>query len=82
MARTNKKVGYSPSGKLEDVTPDMAASGIEAAFRRIPGVGEQKLKDFGEAFLSAIRSHSTENQPAISSKGADFTFPNREDSLK
>jgi ATP-dependent DNA helicase RecQ len=51
-------------------------------FRRIPGVGEQKLKDFGEAFLSAIRSHSTENQPAISSKGADFTFPNREDSLK
>src|SRR4051812_28905491 len=51
-------------------------------FRRIPGVGEQKLKDFGEAFLSAIRSHSTEIQPAISSKGADFTFPNREDSLK
>jgi ATP-dependent DNA helicase RecQ len=26
-------------------------------FRRIPGVGEQKLKDFGEAFLSEIRSH-------------------------
>ena len=51
-------------------------------FRRIPGVGEQKLKDFGEAFLSAIRSHSAENQPAISSKDADFTFPNREDSLK
>jgi ATP-dependent DNA helicase RecQ len=31
-------------------------------FRRIPGVGEQKLKDFGEAFLSEIRSHSVENQ--------------------
>jgi ATP-dependent DNA helicase RecQ len=31
-------------------------------FRRIPGVGEQKLKDFGEAFLSEIRSHSAENQ--------------------
>ena len=30
-------------------------------FRRIPGVGEQKLKDFGEAFLSEIRSHSAEN---------------------
>ena len=46
-------------------------------FRRIPGVGEQKLKDFGEAFLSEIRSHLAENQPAISSKDADFTFPNR-----
>ena len=51
-------------------------------FRRIPGVGEQKLKDFGEAFMSAIKSHSAENQPAIFSKDADFTFPNREDSLK
>jgi ATP-dependent DNA helicase RecQ len=26
-------------------------------FRRIPGVGEQKLKDFGEAFLSEIKSY-------------------------
>src|SRR6266513_5902084 len=26
-------------------------------FRRIPGVGEQKLKDFGEAFLSETKSH-------------------------
>jgi len=51
-------------------------------FRRIPGVGEQKLKDFGEVFMSAIKSHSTENQPVISSKDADFTFPTREDSLK
>jgi ATP-dependent DNA helicase RecQ len=51
-------------------------------FRRIPGVGEQKLKDFGEVFMSAIKSHSTENQTAISSKDPDFTFPNREDSLK
>ena len=51
-------------------------------FRRIPGVGEQKLKDFGEAFLSEIRSHSAENQRRISSKDADFTFPNRADSLK
>src|SRR6476660_3412981 len=51
-------------------------------FRRIPGVGEQKLKDFGEAFMSAIKSHSAENHPAISSKDVDFTFPSREDSLK
>jgi ATP-dependent DNA helicase RecQ len=30
-------------------------------FRRIPGVGEQKLKDFGEAFLSEIKSHLAAN---------------------
>jgi ATP-dependent DNA helicase RecQ len=30
-------------------------------FRRIPGVGEQKLKDFGETFLSEIRSHLAAN---------------------
>lgn len=37
MARTDKKVGYSPTGKLEDVTPDMAACGVEAAFRMLEG---------------------------------------------
>ena len=37
MARTHKKVGYSPTGKLEDVTPDMAARGIEAAFQMLEG---------------------------------------------
>jgi DNA-binding HxlR family transcriptional regulator len=37
MARTHKKVGYSPTGKLEDVTPDMAARGIEEAFRMLEG---------------------------------------------
>ena len=37
MARTDKKVGYSPTGKLEDVTPDMAAHGIEGAFRMLEG---------------------------------------------
>jgi len=37
MARTDKKVGYSPTGKLEDVTPDMAASGVEGAFRILEG---------------------------------------------
>ena len=30
-------------------------------FRRIPGVGEQKLKDFGEAFLSEVKSHLAAN---------------------
>lgn len=37
MARTDKKVGYSPTGKLEDVTPDMAASGVEGALRLLEG---------------------------------------------
>ena len=35
MARTYKKVGYSPTGKLEDVTPDMEARGVEGAFRML-----------------------------------------------
>ena len=37
MTRTDKKVGYSPTGKLSDVTPDMAASGVEDAFRMLEG---------------------------------------------
>lgn len=37
MARTDKKVGYSPTGKLSDVTPDTAASGMEEAFRMLEG---------------------------------------------
>jgi DNA-binding HxlR family transcriptional regulator len=37
MARTDRKVGYSPTGKLEDVTPDLAASGVETAFRMLEG---------------------------------------------
>ena len=37
MARTDKKVGYAPSGKVEDVTPEMAASGVECAFRILDG---------------------------------------------
>jgi ATP-dependent DNA helicase RecQ len=32
-----------------------------AEFRRIPGVGEQKLKDFAEAFLSEIKSYLVAN---------------------
>lgn len=37
MARTDKKVRYSPTGKLLDVTPDMAASGVEKALRMLEG---------------------------------------------
>ena len=37
MARTHKKVGYSPTGNLADVTPQMAASGVETALRMLEG---------------------------------------------
>src|SRR5215213_5252503 len=37
MGSTNRKVGYSPTGNLGDVTPDMAASGVESAFRILEG---------------------------------------------
>lgn len=37
MARTDKIVGYSPTGKLADVTPDLAATGVETAFRMLEG---------------------------------------------
>ncbi|MFN2508964.1 MAG: DNA helicase RecQ [Chthoniobacterales bacterium] len=32
-----------------------------AEFRRVPGVGEQKLRDFAESFLSAISAHLERN---------------------
>jgi DNA-binding HxlR family transcriptional regulator len=37
MARTDRKVGYSPTGKLTDVTPDMAAAGIETVLKMLEG---------------------------------------------
>lgn len=37
MSRTHKKVSYSPTGKLEDVTPAMAAAGARAAIQLIEG---------------------------------------------
>jgi HRDC domain-containing protein len=30
-------------------------------FRRIPGVGEQKLKDFADAFLGEIKNYLADN---------------------
>jgi hypothetical protein len=40
-------------------------------FRRIAGVGEQKLKDFGEAFLSEIKSHLATNPCRTFFKGGN-----------
>jgi DNA-binding HxlR family transcriptional regulator len=37
MARTDRKVGYSPTGKLADVTPEIAATGIEAVLKMLEG---------------------------------------------
>ena len=37
MARTDKIVGYSPTGKLADVTPELAARGVERAFDILDG---------------------------------------------
>lgn len=37
MASTDRKVGYSPTGNLADVTPEMAASSVEDAFRILEG---------------------------------------------
>ena len=37
MTRTDKKVGYSPTGKLADVTPAMAARGAREALQMIEG---------------------------------------------
>jgi ATP-dependent DNA helicase RecQ len=41
-------------------------------FRRIPGVGEQKLNDFGETFLSAIKSFVATNPRRQFPKSATF----------
>ena len=65
---------------LREMARNYPANSTE--FRRIPGVGEQKLKDFGEVFLSAIRSHSAENHPQYLQKMPILRSQTREDSLK
>src|SRR5213075_1325804 len=37
MGSTDRLVGYSPTGNLADVTPDMAARGIEDVLRMLEG---------------------------------------------
>ena len=37
MTRTNKKVGYAPLGEAEDISPDVAADGVESALRILEG---------------------------------------------
>lgn len=68
MARTDKKVGYSPTGKLEDVTPAMAASGIEDVFRILEG--RWKMAIIFQLFASGVRRFSELEKalPAVSQK--------------
>ena len=46
-------------------------------FRRIPGVGEQKFKDFTEPFLSEIRDYLENNSRRTFSDDVDRPFPQR-----
>jgi ATP-dependent DNA helicase RecQ len=50
-------------------------------FRRIPGVGEQKLKDFAEAFLSEIKNYLDANSRRTFSSGLDPLRPPRRSRL-
>jgi ATP-dependent DNA helicase RecQ len=44
-------------------------------FRRVPGVGEQKLKDFAEPFLTEIREYLGKNERRTFSDGNDSLVP-------
>ena len=48
---------------------------MPAEFRRIPGVGEQKLKDFAETFLSAISEYLKTNPRLIFAPALAVTPP-------
>src|SRR5205814_510130 len=48
-----------------------------SAFRRIPGVGEQKLKDFAEPFLNEIRHYLATNSRRTFSGDSDRLLPQR-----
>src|SRR5207248_7521518 len=46
-------------------------------FRRIPGVGEQKLKDFADAFLGEIKNYLAANPRRTFSSGMEPLRPPR-----
>jgi ATP-dependent DNA helicase RecQ len=50
-------------------------------FRRIPGVGEQKCKDFSEPFLSEIKDHLTNNSRQTFSDDVDRPLQQRRPGL-
>ena len=68
MARTHMRVGYSPTGKLEDVTPEMASGGIEGAFQILEG--RWKMDIIFYLFARGVMRFSDLNRsiPAVSEK--------------
>src|SRR6478672_10722878 len=68
MARTNKKVGYLPPGKVEPLTPSSAAEGVEAALKILEG--RWKLVILFHLFGGKVRRFSDLERaiPAISQK--------------
>ena len=68
MASTEKKVGYSPTGKLDDVTPEMAATGVDGAFRILEG--RWKMAIIFHLFASGTMRFSQLERaiPAVSQK--------------
>jgi ATP-dependent DNA helicase RecQ len=46
-------------------------------FRRIPGVGEQKLKEFADAFLGEIKNYLAANPRQTFSRAPDPSLPRR-----
>jgi DNA-binding HxlR family transcriptional regulator len=68
MASTDKKVRYSPTGNLSDVTPDMAANGVESAFRILEG--RWKMVIIFQLFARGVRRFSELEKaiPSVSQK--------------
>ncbi len=68
MTRTDKKVSYSPTGKPEDVTPEMAAQGIDEVFRILDG--RWKMLILFQLFAGGVRRFSELERaiPAVSQK--------------
>ena len=68
MARTDRRVSYSPTGKVEDVTPEMAAVGAEAALKILDG--RWKMLILFHLFRASVRRFSELEKaiPAISQK--------------
>jgi ATP-dependent DNA helicase RecQ len=60
---------------LREMARNYPATTID--FRRIPGVGEQKLKDFADAFLSKIKNYLVANPRRTFSGGLDPLGPPR-----
>jgi len=64
---------------LREMAKNYPTTAIE--FRRIPGVGEQKLKDFADAFLGEIKNYLTANPRRTFSSGMEPLRPARRTGL-